>query len=199
MGHRALTVFVSRLNRLGYKTIELDRWGIKKGRVLIIPKTKQSLFNREQLTEILKLADGYAINVQVGKVWTSKGHSVARGKYCYNSILKTRAEREKMTDLDKAELDRNVLNVLKTYPGYNLRPGQIVKLMCNKKHNYPNSKIPDFFERSHQVRDSLHRLERAGKAACRQLGRPGRSKRWCFAQGTADPSDLLNTLKTRKT
>lgn len=88
-----------------------------------------------------------------------------------------------MTHLDKAELDRNVLSVLKTYPRYKLRPGQIVKLMCYKKHNYPNFCIPDFFMQVIHVRDSLHRLERTGEIACERAKRPGRSKRWRFVQG----------------
>lgn len=78
MGRRALTVFISKLNRLGYKTIEQDCWGIKRARVLIIPKTRQPLFNHRQLTEVLKLANDHAINVQVGKVWASKGRNTRR-------------------------------------------------------------------------------------------------------------------------
>ncbi len=89
------------------------------------------------------------------------------GKYCH-----------RCKQLEEAELDGNVLKVLKTYPGYNLRPGQIVKLMHGKNHNYHNSDIPDFFEQASHVRDSLHRLERAGKAACVRVEHEGRSKRW---------------------
>jgi len=88
-----------------------------------------------------------------------------------------------MTDLDKAELDRNVLEVLMVYPRYKLRPGQIVKLVFRKRHNYRNFCIPDFFKQVIHVRDSLHRLERMGKVACERPERSGRSKRWCFVQG----------------
>lgn len=99
---------------------------------------------------------------------------MAREKYRYNSILK----QGEMTPLDRAELDKDVLGVLKTYPRRRYYPGQIVKLILRKKLNYHNSDIPYFFKWVNRVRDSLHRLERVGKAACERPGRLGRSKRW---------------------
>ncbi len=78
MGRRVLMVFEKKLNRLGYRTVEQDRWGVIKGSVLIYPKTGQPIFSRKQLNEVLKLADSCAVNIRAGKLWASKGRNKRR-------------------------------------------------------------------------------------------------------------------------
>lgn len=78
MGKRALDVFIAKLNHLGYRTVEQDLWGVKRGGVLIYPKTRQPLFYRKQLNEVLKIADKYGVNLRAGKLFASKGRTTKR-------------------------------------------------------------------------------------------------------------------------